>query len=139
MGLIEKADVIRWADAVIQSEASPAAWVLDVSLSANESNDAIAARLKDVVDGIDVTAPAHNALERFAQTFRSGQLAPLDAAQKLVLWANIARVPYETRAEAFEVKFIAEDVADGLYGSSDDVTAAIERFLARHETTRRAG
>ena len=139
MGLIAKADVISWADAVIQSEANPPTWVFDVSLASNESEDGVASRLRDIVAGIDVTVPTQKALERFAQTFRSGKLAPLDASRKLMLWVNSAQLPYETRAEAFTVKFVAEDVADGIYGSLSDVTDAIDRFLTRHDAARRAG
>ncbi|HEY1341315.1 MAG TPA: hypothetical protein VGF59_27585 [Bryobacteraceae bacterium] len=139
MGLIEKADVIRWADAIVLAEANPPTWIFDVSLASNEPPGAVANRLRDVADGIDVTVPAQKALERLARAFRSGKLAPLEAAQKLILWANSAQLPCETRAEAFDVMFIAEDVADGIYGSLADVSSAIERFLTRHEAAWRTG
>jgi hypothetical protein len=111
MGLIEKADVIRWADAIVEAEANPPPWIFDVSLASNESSDAVATRLRDVADGIDLTVPTQEALDRFARVFRSSKLAPLDAAEKLMLWVNSAQLSHETRAEAFTVKFIAEDVA----------------------------
>ena len=140
MGLIEKAHVIRWADALIVEEASPPKWLLDVSLAATEPKDAVATRLEEAADLIDVTVPTRAALERFAREFRAGRIAPLDAAQMLVSWATSNRVRDGwDQGEALEAKFLAEDVAEGLCGSSDDVTRAIEQFLARHEGTRRAG
>ena len=121
MGLVAARDVIDWADAMIQTEAVPPDWVFDISLAANEPKEAIIARLSDVTDRIDVVLPSQKALERFARAFDSGELAPLDAAQKLVLWASSTRLSDDGRSEAFTVKFIAEDVEDGIYGSPADV------------------
>lgn len=138
MGLIDVADVIRWADAAIESEANPPPWMFDVSLAANERSDAVRSRLRDIAEGIDITAPTQQALSRLARAFRSGKMAPLAAAEKLMLWVNSAQLSYETRVEAFTVKFIAEDVADGLYGSLDDVAHAIDQFLTRHVAAEKA-
>lgn len=138
MGLIEKSDVIKWADALIMQEATPPKWLLDVSLAANESKDTVGSRLQDAVDRLDVTVPRQKALGRFARVFRSGELAPLNAAEMLVLWAYECGDGWD-RGEAAEAKFLAEDVAEGRCGSWEDVRRAIDRFLARHEATRDAG
>src|SRR5437667_11900379 len=75
MGLVSKRDVISWADDLIEAPPHVPEWVLDVSLAANDDDEGLESKLRDLPCEADCFAAAHSAIDRFADAFRSGTIA----------------------------------------------------------------
>src|SRR5258706_13111333 len=79
MGIVSKPQIIAWADDLIMRLEHPPEWLLDISLAANDGEGAIEFKLRDgPFDGDRMTA-AYSSRDRFAQTFKLGNL-PAPAA-----------------------------------------------------------
>ena len=129
MGLVERSDVIRWADSLIAASEHVPEWVLDVSLAANQSAEMIESKLRDLPCNGNRMTSAYSAIRRFSEAFQSGRLAIARAIRMLELWAGSARVPQDGWTKAMTPTWIADDAMHGIF-SSDDVIASVNECIA---------
>src|SRR5687767_10003565 len=110
MGVASKPDIISWADALIAGEEHPPEWLLDLSLAANEGEDVIESKLRDLPCDGNRVAAAYSALERFAEVFRAGKMPPQRAALMLQRWAGSANVNQDDVTHAMTPLWLADEI-----------------------------
>ena len=135
MGVIEKSEVISWADGIIASQDTLPEWLLDVSLAANQDRWELEAKLRDVSGECIPLVAAYAAIERFAMEFKAnGRFTSEAAAQMLAVWAGSAKVNRDDWTAAMVPSWVAGDVP---YGHATDqqvveaVDACVAHFAAR--------
>jgi hypothetical protein len=138
MGVASKSEIISWADELIAREERPPEWLLDLSLAANESNDVIESKLRDLPCEGDRAVAAYAVIERFAEAFRSGDVPPQAAALMLQRWAASANVNQDDWTQAMVPIWVADEVEYG-HTSEQDVVESISKCLAHFAAVRRAG
>jgi hypothetical protein len=133
MGLVEIPDVVEWADRLITVCDQVPAWVIDVSLAANERAEVVEQKLRDSLsDAADMT-PAYTAMRLFANEFRSGKFAAADAAHRLKLWADNVKVPQDAWTMAMTPSWIVEDARYGVFPEYD-LLASIKQCLEHFDS-----
>src|SRR5262245_49345206 len=100
MGVASKPEIIAWADDLIAKHDNLPGWLLDVSLAANQDEDAIELKLRGLPCEGNRMIAAYSAIDRFAQVFRTGGIPTRMAAQMLGRWAASARVNQDEWSEA---------------------------------------
>jgi hypothetical protein len=131
MRLMNAAAVIAWADERIMALSNPPLWLIDLSLAANETAHQIERRLADLEGPGNLRMAAFEALSQFKAIYREGQLDPIDAATMLYVWGGTVKIGEAEEISARTPKWIADDVADGIYGTSDTVAQAVDVAIAR--------
>ncbi len=138
MEVIDKSEIIAWADGIIATQDTLPEWLLDVSLAANEDKWAIEGKLREVRGEASPVVAAYAAIERFAKEFHiSGRFKPEQAAQMLVVWAGSAKVSQDDRTAAMVPSWVADAVPDG-YTSHQGVVESINNCIARFAAIRAA-
>src|SRR5947208_3405958 len=94
MGVVAKSDVIEWADEVIVTRDDLPNWLLDVSLAANEDDQAVASKLDDLPCEGNRMLAAYAAIDRFAEAFSAGTIRAETATRMLAAWASSAKVSH---------------------------------------------
>ena len=131
MGVIEKAEVIAWADDMIVTQDTVPEWLLDVSLAANQDKWGVEGKLRDLPGECNPRAAAYAAIERFAKEFKTnGKYSSAEAAQMLAVWAGSAKVSQDQWTDAMVPSWIADEVPWG-YTTDQQVVESIDRCIAR--------
>lgn len=134
MGVIEKSDVISWADGIIAAQDTVPEWLLDISLAANQDKWTIEAKLREVRGEWNPLVAAYAAIEGFAKKFQAnGRFTSQKAALMLAIWAGSAKVNQDDWTAAMVPSWVAGEVP---YGHATDqnivksINACIARFAA---------
>jgi hypothetical protein len=138
MGVASRGEIVAWADSRIERDESPPEWLLDLSLAANQHDDVVESKLRDLPCEGDRTAAAYSAVDRVAEAFRSGSVPPQAAARMLQRWANSARANQHDAEQAMAPSWYADEVEYG-YTSEQDVIDALNTAFAHFATMRRSG
>jgi hypothetical protein len=138
MGSVRKSDVIAWADGVIATQDQLPGWLLDVSLAANEDDEAIVAKLDDLPCEGNRMVAAYSAIDHFAKAFRLEGIGAETAAEMLQRWASSAKINQDEWSAAMMPSWIASELGCG-HASEEDVIASVEKCLAHFAAVRRAG
>jgi hypothetical protein len=134
MGVVDKAELIAWADNIIAAREVVPEWLLDLSLAANENAAAIEANLRDLPGEWNPRSAAYAATDRFADEFqRKGKFTSPEAANMLTIWAASAKVDEEVRSAAMTPQWIADEIPFG-NAKDQDVVGAIDECIARFAT-----
>ena len=129
MGVIDKSEIIAWADRMIETQDSVPGWLLDVSLAANESVSVIETKLRELPGEWNRTTAAYAAMNRFAIEFQvHDKYTSQQAAKMLWVWAGSPKVSSEDYPAAMAPKSFADEVAYG-YASDRDVVASIDACI----------
>ena len=137
MGVVSKPEIIAWADDLIATRDHPPEWLLDVSLAANESDEAIESKLRDLRCDGDRILAGYSAIDRFAEGFRTGGIPAQTAARMLRHWAASAKVNQDDWSAAMMPTWIADEIDCG-HASEQDVIASVDTCLAHFAAVRRA-
>ena len=131
MGVIDKTDVIAWADAIIAENDSVPEWLLDVSLASNQDNVAIESKLRcDASGEWNPMAAAYAALERFAKEFQTlGRFTSAEAAHMLARWAGSATLSQDDWKAAMLPSWLADEVPYG-HATDQQVAESIKNCIA---------
>lgn len=130
MGVIDKSEIIAWADSMIASREQVPEWLLDVSLAANQDKWAIEAKLRDVPGEPNPRVSAHAAIQRFASEFEVNcKYTSKEAAHMLAIWAESANIGQDDWVRAMVPTWIADDVASG-YTTDQQVIESIRDCIA---------
>ena len=130
MGVIDKVEVIAWADGLVASRDRVPEWLLDVSLAANQDKWAIEAKLRDVPGERNPLVSAYAAIQRFGKEFEAnGKFTSKEAAHMLVIWAASAKVGQDHWVRAMMPSWIADDLASG-YTTDQQVVESIHDCIA---------
>ena len=138
MGAASKPEIIAWADDLIATHDNPPGWLCDVSLAANEDEEAIQSKLRHLPCEGNRMIAAYSAIDRFAQAFRTGGIPAQTAARMLERWAASATVNEDEWSAAMMPRLIASEIECG-HASEQDVIASVDECLAHFEALRRAG
>ena len=88
MGVVPKSEVIAWADALIATRDELPNWLLDVSLAANEDDEAIVSKLDDLPCDANRMLAAYSALDRFTKAFHTEGIGAQTGDWMLERWAS---------------------------------------------------
>jgi hypothetical protein len=138
MGVVSKSEIIAWADELIATRDHLPEWLLDVSLAANEDDEAIVSKLDDLPCEGNRMIAAYSAIDRFAEAFRVECMPAQTAARILERWASSAKVNQDNWSEAMMPSWIAVEIGCG-HASEQDVIASVKKCLAHFAAVRRAG
>ena len=128
MGAVAKSEIVAWADRLIATTDNLPEWLLDVSLAANDADDRMELKLRDLPGEANPIAAAHAAMSRLAELYESDQITPEVTAQMLRQWASSAKVSYDDWSAAMAPGWTAEDAELG-HASRWDVVRSINRCL----------
>ena len=138
MGVVDKAEVVAWADGLIAARDTVPEWLLDVSLAANQDNWTMEAKLRDLRGEYNPRAAAYSAMDRFAKEFQvNGSFTSEEAAHMLAAWAGSAKVSQEDWNAAMMPSWVADEVPYG-YTTDQQVVESIDDCVA-HFTAVGAG
>jgi hypothetical protein len=130
MGVIEKSDVISWADGIIAAQDAVPEWLLDISLAANQDKWTVEAKLREVRGEWNPLVAAYAAIERFAKEFQAnGKFTSQEAAHMLAMWAGSAKVNQDDWATAMEPSWVADEVPYG-HATDQNVVESINACIA---------
>ncbi len=93
MGLVEKAEVIAWADGHIVDMDVPPIEIIDVSLAGGMQPKEVVPLLKRVRGTGDLTAVAHQVLGLLRRRLLCGAVTPPQADAALSAYLSVAEVP----------------------------------------------
>jgi hypothetical protein len=129
MGVVEKSEVIAWADGIIETQDGVPDWLLDVSLAANEDFGTVESKLGDLPGEWSRLAAAYGALIRFVEAFEiEGRFNARRAARMLEVWACSAELNHEDWTAAMMPSWITSEV-DSRHARDIDVIESIEGCL----------
>ena len=110
IGAAPKAEIIAWADDIIARESHPPAWLIDISLAANDDDQSLEAKLREVPCEGDRMVAAYAAVNRALGAFAAGQVSPAQAALMLHRWAFHARVNEDDYTQANVPLWTADEI-----------------------------
>ena len=139
MGMVEKSEVISWADGIIVTQDRVPDWLLDVSLAENEETSAIESRLRDLPGEWSRLGAAYAALDRFAEEFQiKGRFTSRSAADMLQVWADSIKGNEKDWREAMLPGWIADEVPFG-NATDQQVVDLIDACIAYFAAARKVG
>jgi hypothetical protein len=132
MGVIDKSEVIAWADGIIATQDAVPEWLLDVSLAANQDKWALEAKLREVRGDWSPLVAAYAAIERFGKEFEAnGRFTSKEAAHMLAIWAGSAKIGQDDWTTAMVPSWIADDVPYG-YATDQQIVDSIRDCIAHY-------
>jgi hypothetical protein len=136
MGVIDKSEIISWADGVIDSQNAVPGWLLDVSLSANEDVSTLVMRLRDLPGEWDRMAAAYIAFDRFAREFQiNGKFTSQEAAHMLESWAGCVKINPKDLTVAMMPSWLMDEIPRG-HSTDQHVIESIRRCIAHFAAIR---
>jgi hypothetical protein len=138
MGVVPKSEVIAWADDVIATHDQLPDWLLDVSLAANEDDEAIVSKLDDLRCERNRMLAAYSAIDRFAERLRTDSVCAQTAAGMLLRWASSAKINQDDWSAAMMPHWIEVEIDCG-HASEEYVISSVNKCLAHFAALRQAG
>jgi len=130
-GLTETADVVAWADDLIQKREKPAQWLLELSLSTGKAPHALVELLREVPGEAKPFLPIRMLLARMRDAFALGKASGSGLAHTLLTMAIDKVLPPEMETDAYVAHDRYELVAEG-YCTKEEADAELREILARH-------
>jgi hypothetical protein len=139
MGVVEKSEIISWADGIITTQDKAPDWLLDVSLAENEKTSVIESKLRDLPGEWSRLGAVYAALDRFAEEFQiKGRFTSREAAGMLQVWADSIKGNVKDWREAMMPGWLLDEVP---YGNATDqqVVESIDACIAYFAEARKVG
>ena len=133
-GLVRPAEVVEWADRIIEREDNPDAAVIEVALAAHRSINEIAGLLEEIPGEADRTMALRTLLRGLLIALEGNPLSAEPIAQKLYRLARTGEWPEEEfGSEAFWLDDTFELIREGTYrGSFEDAVKDLRDYLRRN-------
>ncbi|HZZ41307.1 MAG TPA: hypothetical protein VFE58_00080 [Tepidisphaeraceae bacterium] len=129
MGVVDKKEIISWADSIISTQDNLPEWLLDLSVAANHDTATIEAKLRELPGEWSRISAAYAAITRFTNEFQiNDKFTSPEAAHMLAVWAESAKVNQEDRAVAIMPSWIADEVPHG-YAVDQDIVESIKKCI----------
>ena len=134
VGVYTVADVIRWADTIIETRNAPHPAIIAVSLAVNEASQDVSNRLFDVPGEIDHTEALRYVLRDLRHKLDEDPSSAESIARRLYQFASSTFWPEdELGSEAYHLDDAFELLRSGTYrGSYDDAVRDLRDYL--HKT-----
>jgi hypothetical protein len=127
------AEAVKWADDIIATDPAPPAAIIDVALGGRQDRSGMTELLTAVPGESDPVDAARELLAQLLDELHGDRFTP-DAVAKLVynlvVLGHLPEDPFGLEPWSLEEDFAL--VRDGIYGSYDDATVRLERYLTIH-------
>ena len=131
MGVVDKSEVITWADGIIATQDEVPDWLLDVSLAANQDKWVVEGKLREARGELNPVVAAYGAIERFSKEFQVNvRFTSAEAAHMLAVWAGSAKISQDDWTAAMVPSWVADEVPYG-YTTDQQVVESVEDCIAR--------
>jgi hypothetical protein len=131
-GYTDASDVVRWADAIIETEAVPPAAVLELSLGANQPRETLVQLLASMPGEINHVALMRGLLGEYLTELEVDPARGDIIARNLYALANSGDLPddeFGHEPSAFDDMFASVRAQWGLY-TRDDAVMQLRNYLA---------
>jgi hypothetical protein len=132
-GFFDVADVVVWADFMIESEDHPDYGIIEASLSGSKRPEDISVHLKAVKGNIDFTVPPKILMGLMSKQLDRSPDQALKFAQILYSLAAGSELPQEEAEVADRFDDAIYLAKSGTYGSVEEVGRELAEFLKRYE------
>lgn len=127
------ADAVAWADAIVAADPAPPVEIIEVALGGQLDRSAMAELLDAVPGETNLVEVARQVLGQLRAELGRDRFAPAAIAKLLYDMASLGYLPEEHFGP--EPRFLDDSfelAARGAYGTYEDATARLERYLTAH-------
>ena len=132
MGLLDRGEVVAWADRIIMDLDNPPGKIIEVSLAGARPADELERLLADIPGPADVALAAHAVLGILRERLEAGAVTLASAVDMLWTYHQVAAIPESEKLQASVISYLLDSAIDGYYGTIEGVREEVLRFLNQH-------
>jgi len=132
-GLLSKAEVVDWADAIITRDEQPHVFFIDLAMSSNKSVNDIIHFIADFLDFETAVISGRPLLGMLFRKYRTNQLDLLQTVEKLFALRHEASFTEQEMDNIYSLEHQFDAAIHGVYGSVQAIESEVAEFLSFYE------